>query len=66
MWLAVKHAVMAVAAAVGAVFGYLTGSTEMLANVCAFGFMVVCAAVADACTRFLEVDEDEPRTSKKR
>jgi len=65
MWLAVKHAVMAVAAAAGAVFGYLTGSTEMVAYVSSFGFMVVCAAVADACTRFLEVDEDEPQADRK-
>jgi hypothetical protein len=57
--LCVKHSIVSAAAAAGGVFGYLTAPAGLVAGVSSFGFMLVCAGVADWITRPMEVDEDD-------
>lgn len=57
--LLVKHLVVSTAALTGGVFGIVTATTPLTAQLAGFGFMVACAAVADWLTRPMERDDDE-------
>lgn len=55
-----KYDIMAAAAIMGGLFGYVTAENELVAVFAASAFSIACAFVADWATRPLEKeDEDE-------